>query len=180
MLRGVNVGGNPLKMAWLARGVRGHGPCATCGAYLQSGNIVFASSFGAARLAMMLKTEDRRADAAAGAGHYSIGERDGRSRQRQIRLLRRKGIDAAKLHVTFLARRRSGLMPSSSTSSRGLATNISRQSRDVPALPDQLRWRRSLSNAAIEKALGVSARPTCANWQQSVIDAWRDGKRLTD
>jgi uncharacterized protein (DUF1697 family) len=60
MLRGVNVGGNPLKMGWL------RSACEVMGlrdvhTYLQSGNIVFSSALGAAKLAAMLKqTIDRQ------------------------------------------------------------------------------------------------------------------------
>src|SRR5438552_17452887 len=54
MLRGINVGGNPRKMEWLRT------TCEELGlrdvrTYLQSGNIVFASSLGTARLAAILK-----------------------------------------------------------------------------------------------------------------------------
>src|ERR1700732_3281808 len=54
MLRGVNVGGNSLKMDWL-RGV-----CTDLGmqnvrTYVQSGNIVFSSRLAAAKLAATLK-----------------------------------------------------------------------------------------------------------------------------
>lgn len=60
MLRGVNVGGNPLKMQLL------RGACEAMGlrdvrTHLQSGNIVFSSALGAAKLAAMLKqTIDRQ------------------------------------------------------------------------------------------------------------------------
>ena len=54
MLRGVNVGGNSLKMDWL------RGACEDVGlrnvqTYVQSGNIVFSSRLGAVRLAQTLK-----------------------------------------------------------------------------------------------------------------------------
>src|SRR3954447_14242021 len=54
MLRGVNVGGNTLKMDWLRNACEelGLGDVRT---YVQSGNIVFTSRLGAAKLAQTLK-----------------------------------------------------------------------------------------------------------------------------
>ena len=66
MLRGVNVGGNPLKMDWL------RGACEDIGlqdvrTYVQSGNIVFSSRASAAKLGANAQGDDRCANAVAGA-----------------------------------------------------------------------------------------------------------------
>ena len=54
MLRGVNVGGNPLKMEWLRRACEEMGS-RNVRTYLQSGNIILASPLGAVNLAASLK-----------------------------------------------------------------------------------------------------------------------------
>ena len=54
MLRGVNAGGNPLKMEWLREACAelGFGDVRT---YLQSGNVVLSSKLGAEAVAKKLK-----------------------------------------------------------------------------------------------------------------------------
>ena len=54
MLRGVNVGGNSLKMDWLREACEGIG-CKDVRTYVQSGNIVFGSGASAATLGPALK-----------------------------------------------------------------------------------------------------------------------------
>src|ERR1700684_1257608 len=54
MLRGVNVGGNSLKMDWLRKGCEGLG-WQNVRTYVQSGNIVFSSRASASKLAQTLK-----------------------------------------------------------------------------------------------------------------------------
>ena len=54
MLRGVNVGGNSLKMDWLREACEGIG-LRDVRTYVQSGNIIFGSGLGAAKLGHSLK-----------------------------------------------------------------------------------------------------------------------------
>ena len=54
MLRGVNVGGNSLKMDWLRQACEGLG-LQNVRTYVQSGNIVFSSRASAVKLAQTLK-----------------------------------------------------------------------------------------------------------------------------
>jgi len=160
MLRGVNVGGNSLKMESL------RGACEDMGlrdvrTYLQSGNIVFSSALGAAKLAVILK---ERIDQQTRLPVPIII----RSARKMIALvcsnpfLKHKGIDASKLHVTFL-----GDAPKQ--------PDIARLDQLAGALDEYCLARREiflhcpinygetkLSNAAIEKTLGISA--TTRNW----------------
>jgi uncharacterized protein (DUF1697 family) len=102
MLRGVNVGGNPLKMEWL------RAACAELGfadvrTYLQSGNVVLSSRLGAEAVAGKLK--------AAIDGNtrlpVPVVVRTAAELTKVVAenpFLKQKGIDTAKLHVTFLER----------------------------------------------------------------------------
>jgi uncharacterized protein (DUF1697 family) len=79
MLRGVNVGGNSLKMDWLRQACEGLG-LQNVRTYVQSGNIVFSSRASALRLAPMLK--ETIANAAAGHGGAAKCRRHGEDRRR--------------------------------------------------------------------------------------------------
>ncbi len=160
MLRGVNVGGNPLKMAWLRR------TCEDIGlrevrTYLQSGNIVFVSSLGAARLAATLKAEiDKQTRLPVPVIIRSAKQMGDVVAQNPF--LRRKGIDASKLHVTFL-----GGAPKQIDSERFDKLAATRDEYRLAGREIYLHCpinygETKLSNAAIEKALGVSA--TTRNW----------------
>jgi uncharacterized protein (DUF1697 family) len=160
MLRGVNVGGNPLKMAWL------RAACEQLGlrevrSYLQSGNVVFASPLGAAKLVAMLKASiDEQTRLPVPVIIRSAREMADIVAQNPF--LKRKGIDATKLHVTFL-----GDVPQ--------APDVARLDK-LAGTRDEYRLARreiylhcpinygetKLSNTAVEKALGVSA--TTRNW----------------
>ena len=160
MLRGVNVGGNPLKMAWLREACEALG-LREVRTYLQSGNIVFSSALGATKLAAMLKaTIDRQTrlpvPVIIRSGKEMTDVANGNP------FLKRRGIDASKLHVTFL-----GDQPKQ--------PDIARLDKLAGTRDDYLFARREiflhcpinygetkLSNAAIEKVLGVSA--TTRNW----------------
>jgi uncharacterized protein (DUF1697 family) len=160
MLRGVNVGGNPLKMEWL------RGACETMGlrevrTYLQSGNVVFASSLGTAKLATMLKqTIDKQTRLPVPVIIRSAKEMAEIIAQNPF--LKRKGIDATKLHVTLL-----GDVPKRPEIERlaklaGTRDEYHLARREIYLHCPINYGETKLSNAAIEKALGVSA--TTRNW----------------
>jgi len=165
MLRGVNVGGNPLKMEWL------RGACEEMGlrdvrTYLQSGNLVFASSLGAARLAVMLKeTIDRQTRLPVPVIIRSAREMVDIVAQNPFR--KRRGIDASRLHVTFL-----GDLPKRPDTVRldklaGSRDEYHLAKREIFLHCPINYGETKLSNAAIEKALGVSA--TTRNWNTVTI-----------
>jgi len=160
MLRGVNVGGNPLKMAWL------RSACEAMGlhyvrTHLQSGNIVFSSALGAAKLATLLKqTIDRQTRLPVPVAIRSAKEMAAIVSDNPFP--KRKGIDRAKLHVTFL-----GEVPKQPDVARldklaGTRDEYQFARREIflhcPINYGETR----LSNSAIEKALWVSA--TTRNW----------------
>jgi uncharacterized protein (DUF1697 family) len=160
MLRGVNVGGNPLKMEWLRK------TCEELGlrdarTYLQSGNIVFASSLSAAKLAPMLKAKiDKQTRLPVPVIVRSA--KDMAEIVGSNPFLKRKGIDATKLHVTFL-----GDVPKQPDIARldklaGVRDEYFLARREVFLRCPINYGETKLSNAAIEKALGVSA--TTRNW----------------
>jgi len=102
MLRGVNVGGNPLKMEWLREA------CAELGfadvrTYLQSGNVVLSSRLGSDAVARKLKAKiDGQTRLPVPVVVRTATEISKVVAENPF--LKRKGIDATKLHVTFLER----------------------------------------------------------------------------
>lgn len=164
MLRGVNVGGNPLKMDWLRQA------CETLGlrqvqTYLQSGNIVFTSPLPAAQLAALLKA---KIDAqtvrpvpvvlrtAADMGRIAT------SNPFVGRTFRGKPVAADKLHVTFL-----GEAPVKADTERldrlaGDRDQYHLAGKEVYLHCPINYGETRLSNAALEKMLGVCA--TTRNW----------------
>jgi uncharacterized protein (DUF1697 family) len=160
MLRGVNVGGNPLKMDWLRRACEQLG-LREVRSYLQSGNIVFASPLGAAKLATMLKASiDRQTRLPVPVIIRSAKEMADIVAQNPF--LKRKEIDTTKLHVTFL-----GDVPKHVDSARldklaGTRDAYLAVRREVYLHCPINYGETKLSNTAIEKALGVSA--TTRNW----------------
>ena len=126
MLRGVNVGGNPLKMEWLRAACEeiGLGDVRT---YVQSGNIVFTSRLGAAKLKETLKaTVDAQIRLPVTVVLRSAAEMAKIVAGNPF--LKQQGVDVAKLHVTFLdktpTKPRQNPRSSGSTRSRATATNI--------------------------------------------------------
>jgi uncharacterized protein (DUF1697 family) len=160
MLRGVNVGGNPLKMAWLREACEELG-LREVRTYLQSGNIVFASPLAAARLAALLKqTIDKQTRLPVPVIIRSAKEMADIVAQNPF--LKRKGVDATKLHVTFL-----GDVPKRLDSARldklaGTRDDYVVARREIYLHCPINYGETKLSNTAIEKALGVSA--TTRNW----------------
>ncbi len=160
MLRGVNVGGNPLKMEWLRRASEEIG-LRDVRTYLQSGNIVFASSQGAAKLVMMLKQKiDRQTRLPVPVIIRSATEMADVIARNPF--LKRGGIDPTKLHVTFL-----GEVPKQIDTGRldklaGTRDEYRLGEREIYLHCPINYGETKLSNGAIEKALGISA--TTRNW----------------
>src|ERR1700719_2331748 len=100
MLRGVNVGGNSLKMDWLRQACENLG-WQNVRTYVQSGNIVFSSRASAVKLAQMLKaTIDAQTRLPV-----TVVLRSAADMEKVVAanpFLKQKGVDATKLHVTFL------------------------------------------------------------------------------
>jgi uncharacterized protein (DUF1697 family) len=161
MLRGVNVGGNPLKMEWL------RAACEQIGlrdvrTYVQSGNIVFTSRLGAAAIAETLKTT---VDAQTRLP-VSVVIRNAAELAKIVAgnpFLKQKGVDVAKLHVTFLDK-----TPTKPPLERLDALAGSRDQYRLAGREIYLHCpinygETKLSNTAIEKVLGVGA--TTRNWK---------------
>ena len=175
MLRGVNVGGNTLKMEWLREA------CADLGlrdvrTYVQSGNIVFGSSLGAAKLVQTLKeTIDAQTRLPA-----TVVVRTAAEIARIVAgnpFLKQKGVDSTKLHVTFLAKAPANPARDKLDALAG-ARDAYRLAGSEIYLHCPINYGETkLSNAALEKAL-ASARPRatgrpwrrCTRWRRS-----RDG-----
>jgi uncharacterized protein (DUF1697 family) len=159
MLRGINVGGNLLKMEWLrnACGEIGFGDVKT---YLQSGNVVFSSKLGAAAAAKTLKA---KVD-----GHtrlpVPVVVRTAVEMQAIVDgnpFLKQKGIDVTKLHVTFL-----GEVPVKPDTAKldklaGTRDEYRLSKREVYLHCPVNYGETKLSNTAIEKILGSA---TTRNW----------------
>jgi uncharacterized protein (DUF1697 family) len=161
MLRGVNVGGNSLKMDWLREACEG-AAWQDVRTYVQSGNIVFSSRQSVSKLAPTLKAMiDAQTRLPVAVVIRSAAEMANIIADNPF--LRQKGIDSTKLHVTFL-----GQAPSKPSLEKldGLAGT-----RDQYRLAKQEIYlhcpinygQTKLSNTAIEKALAVAA--TTRNWK---------------
>jgi uncharacterized protein (DUF1697 family) len=155
MLRGVNVGGNSLKMDWLRQACEGLG-LQNVRTYVQSGNIVFASRASAAKLAQTLKaTIDAQTRLPV-----TVVLRSAADMERIVAdnsFLKQKGVDATKLHVAFL-----GKVPVKPALERLDALAGTRDQYRLHGSELYLNCpinygETRLSNSAIEKVLGVSA-----------------------
>jgi uncharacterized protein (DUF1697 family) len=160
MLRGVNVGGNSLKMEWLRKACADIGLC-DVRTYVQSGNIVFTSALSAPKLARKLKT---MVDAQTRLP-VSVVIRSAADMAKIVAgnaFIKQKGVDVAKLHVTFLDK-----APVKPALDRLDALAGSRDQYHLVGSEIYLHCplnygKTKLSNTAIEKALGVGA--TTRNW----------------
>jgi uncharacterized protein (DUF1697 family) len=160
MLRGVNVGGNSLKMEWLRTACEDNG-LRDVRTYVQSGNIVFTSSLSAPKLAQRLKT---MVDAETRLP-VTVVVRSSADMARIVAanpFMKQKGVDAAKLHVTFL-----DTAPVKPALDRLDALAGSRDQYHLAGSEIYLHCplnygKTKLSNTAIEKVLGVGA--TTRNW----------------
>jgi uncharacterized protein (DUF1697 family) len=163
MLRGVNVGGNTLRMDWLRNACEELG-LRDVKTYVQSGNIVFTSRLGAAKLAQTLKAMvDAQTRLPVTVVVRSAAEFaeivDGSP------FLKQKGVDVAKLHVTFLGK---AVKPAKAALERLDALAGSRDEYRLAGSEIYLHCpinygETRLSNTAIEKVLGVGA--TTRNWK---------------
>jgi uncharacterized protein (DUF1697 family) len=161
MLRGVNVGGNSLKMDWL------RGACEDVGlrnvqTYVQSGNIVFSSGAGALKLVRTLKA---LIDAQTRLP-VTVVVRSASEMAKIVAgnpFLKQKGLDITKLHVTFLAKAPSKPAPEKLDALAGTRDQYRLAKQEIylhcPINYGQTR----LSNTAIEKVLSVGA--TTRNWK---------------
>jgi uncharacterized protein (DUF1697 family) len=161
MLRGVNVGGNSLKMEWLRQACESIG-LREVRTYVQSGNIVFASRLGEARLVQAIKTT---VDATTRLPVTVVV----RSAQ-QLALVvadnpfvRRKDVDPAKLHVTFLSERPAQPARAKLEALAAARDEYALSGREVYLSCPVNYGETKLSNAALEKALAVTA--TTRNWK---------------
>ncbi|MDR3483315.1 MAG: DUF1697 domain-containing protein [Bradyrhizobium sp.] len=161
MLRGVNVGGNSLKMDWLRQACENLG-LHDVRTYVQSGNIVFASRASAAKLAQTLKqTIDAQTRLPVTVVLRSAGDMEKVIAGNPF--LKQKGIDVTKLHVTFL-----GKAPVKPVLDRLDALAGTRDQYRLNGAELYLNCpinygETKLSNGAIEKVLGVGA--TTRNWK---------------
>ena len=161
MLRGVNVGGNSLKMEWLRAACEEMG-LRNARTYVQSGNIVFGSGLGAARLAKMLKeTVDAQTRLPVPVVVRTAAEF--RAVVAGNPFLKKKGVDTTKLHVTFL-----GDAPKNPDTLKldklaGDRDEYRLTKREIYLHCPVNYGETKISNTAIEKALAVSA--TTRNWK---------------
>jgi uncharacterized protein (DUF1697 family) len=160
MLRGVNVGGNPLKMAWLREACEEIG-LRDARTYLQSGNIVCSSLLGAAKLATMLKQKiDGQTRLPVPVIIRSAKEMVEIVAQNPF--LKRRGIDASRLHVTFLGDVPKQIDVERLNTLAGTRDEYHLVRREIFLHCPINYGETKLSNTGIEKALGVSA--TTRNW----------------
>ena len=159
MLRGVNVGGNPLKMAWLREACAelGFGEVQT---YLQSGNVVLSSKLGAEAVAKKLKAAiDRQTRLPV-----PVVVRTSVEMAKVVAdnpFLTQKGIDPAKLHVTFLERAAAKPDTAKLDKLAGTRDEYRLAKREV-YLHCPINYGQSkLVNTALEKILGSA---TTRNW----------------
>jgi uncharacterized protein (DUF1697 family) len=160
MLRGVNVGGNSLKMDWL------RDACANIGmqnvrTYVQSGNIVFSSRLAAAKLATTLKTTiDAKTRLPVGVVVRNASEMAKIVAGNPF--VKQNGIEPTKLHVTFLAKAPSKPALDKLDALAGTRDEYRLAKQEIYLHCPINYGETKLSNAAIEKALSVGA--TTRNW----------------
>jgi uncharacterized protein (DUF1697 family) len=160
MLRGVNVGGNPLKMDWL------RDTCEELGlrevqTYVQSGNIVFSSALAASKLVVLLK---EKIDAQT-VRPVPIVVRTASEMAAVVTanpFLKERGINIEKLHVTFLGEAPNRPDPIRLDKLAGRRDRYHLARRELYLYCPINYGESKLSNSAIEKVLAVSA--TTRNW----------------
>jgi uncharacterized protein (DUF1697 family) len=160
LLRGVNVGGNVLKMDEL-RAMLGELGFADVATYLQSGNALFRVKGAPGELAAMI---ERKVSAATRLPVAAI-VRTPAQLQRALAanpFLEEAGVEKKALHVTFLA----GTAPRAGLAALGrIESGDDRwhaSGAEVYLCCPNGYGRTKLNNSAIEKALGVRA--TTRNW----------------
>jgi uncharacterized protein (DUF1697 family) len=161
LLRGVNVGGNTLKMSWLREACEEIG-LERVQTYVQSGNIVFTSRLGAAKLEQTLKEMiDQQTRLPVTVTVRSAAELEGVIAGNPF--LKQKGIDVTKLHVTFLAKTVAKPALDKLDALAGTRDQYRLIGREIYLHCPINYGETKLSNNAIEKVLGVGA--TTRNWK---------------
>ena len=161
MLRGVNVGGNSLKMDRL------RGACEDAGlqnvqTYVQSGNIVFSSRVGVPKLAQTLKALiDAQARLPVTVVIRSASEMTKIAAGNPF--LKQKALDITKLHVTFLAKPPSKPALDKLDALAGTRDEYRLVKQEIYLHCPINYGQTKLSNTAIEKVLSVGA--TTRNWK---------------
>jgi uncharacterized protein (DUF1697 family) len=161
MLRGVNVGGNSLKMEWLRQACEGMG-WQDVRTYVQSGNIVFSSRVSALKLAQQLKaTIDAQTRLPVTVVLRSASEMAKIVAGNPF--LKQKGLDVTKLHVTFLAEAPSKPALDKFDALAGTRDEYRLAKQEIYLHCPINYGETKLSNTAIEKVLSVGA--TTRNWK---------------
>jgi uncharacterized protein (DUF1697 family) len=161
LLRGVNVGGNTLKMSWLREACEEIG-LKDVQTYVQSGNLVFSSRLSAAKLEQSLKELiDRQTRLPVSVTVRSAAELEGVIAGNPF--LKQKGIDLTKLHVTFLAKAVAKPALDKLDALAGTRDQYRLTRREIYLHCPINYGETKLSNNAIEKALAVGA--TTRNWK---------------
>lgn len=161
LLRGVNVGGNTLKMSWLREACEEIG-LKDVQTYVQSGNVVFSSRLGAAKLEQTLKEMiDKQTRLPVTVTVRSAPELEGVIAGNPF--LKQKGVDVSKLHVTFLAKAVAEPALDKLDALAGTRDQYRLIGREIYLHCPINYGETKLSNNAIEKALAVGA--TTRNWK---------------
>jgi uncharacterized protein (DUF1697 family) len=163
MLRGINVGGNTLKMDWLRNACEALG-LRDVRTYVQSGNIVFISRLGAAKLAQTVKA----AVDAQTRLPVTVVVRSAAELAEIVAgnpFLKQEGVDIAKLHVTFIEQ---AIKPAKAALERLDALAGNRDEYRLVGSEIYLHCpvnygETKLSNMAIEKVVAMGA--TTRNWK---------------
>jgi len=161
MLRGVNVGGNSLRMDWLRDACEGIG-LQDVRTYVQSGNIVFSSRLSALKVAQTLKTTiDAQTRLPVAVVIHNAAE--------MAKIVagnpfpKQKGIDLTKLHVTFLAKAPVKPVLDKLDALAGTRDQYRLVKQEIYLHCPINYGETKLSNTAIEKVLSVGA--TTRNWK---------------
>jgi uncharacterized protein (DUF1697 family) len=161
MLRGVNVGGNILKMERL-REVCGELGFSNISTYVQSGNVVFESDRAASSIeGVMEKRLAKECRLAPSVIVRTPGEM--RKMIAGNPFLKEKGIDSGKLHVTFLAKVVANEAKVKLGAIKPGADRFHPAGKEIYLHCPVSYGKTKLSNNAIQKALGISA--TTRNWK---------------
>jgi uncharacterized protein (DUF1697 family) len=161
MLRGVNVGGNSLRMDWLRQACEDIG-LQDVRTYVQSGNIVFSSRLSALKLVQTLKaTIDAQTRLPVTVVIRSASEMANIIAGNPF--LKQRGVDITKLHVTFLAKAPSKPALDKLDALAGTRDEYRLAKQEIYLHCPINYGETRLSNTAIEKALSLGA--TTRNWK---------------
>lgn len=161
LLRGVNVGGNTLKMSWLREACEQIG-LKRVQTYVQSGNVIFSSPLSAAKLEQSLKEMiDQQTRLPVAVTVRSAAELEGIITANPF--LKQNGIDVTKLHVTFLAKAVARPALDKLDGLAGTRDQYRLIGREIYLHCPINYGKTRLSNNAIEKVLAVGA--TTRNWK---------------